>query len=351
VLFLSAVGALTYFANRQRLLFFAHAFFFITLLLPFLRMGLGIGIFLSDRYVYLPVFGVILMIVAGALTLGSTDRITPRVRYGILGLIALLYAVGSFNMSGVWKNTETLWTNTIEKYPSVAYSHTNRGSYLREQGRMDEALIDLNNAIALTDDTNARIQRGLIYRQSGRPNEAIADYNKALEDEPDNQQALVNRGNALLDAGRYREAIADYDRVIGDGKNLRAGVNRAIAYASLGDYQSAVASFAAVEQQADRQNYADFYMNRGILFTEMRQYDNALQNYLRYLQITPDDHQIMNDIGVVYAMKGDHNSAIQYYTMAIERYADPRYLRGRANSYDRVGRSAEAQQDRARAGQ
>ena len=128
-------------------------------------------------------------------------------------------------------------------------------------------------------------------------------------------------------------------------------MNRGIAYASLGDYQSAERSFMEVEASANASNYADFYMNRGILYSEMRQYQKAIDSYLRYLQIKPDDHQIRNDIGVVYAMSGDHNTAIRFYTEAINMYPDPRYLRGRANSYDRVGNTAAAQQDRQRAGQ
>ena len=347
----AGAGALLYYARKYRLLFFGHAFFFITILLSLLRLGLGIGIFMSDRYVYLPVFGLIILMVSWILTLGSTKKFTTKARMGVLGAIALVYAITSFGASKTWKNTDTLWTNVIEKYPSVAYSYVNRGSYYRELGLMNEALVDLNKGVELDDNANARVQRGLVLRQSGRALEAIADYTRALEFEPNNNQALVNRGNAHLDAGQYRKAIADYDRVIGGGTDLRAGVNRAIAYASLGDYQSAERSFAEVEASAEARNYADFFMNRGILYSEMRQYQKAIDSYSRYLQIKPDDHQIKNDIGVVYAMSGDHNTAIRFYTEAINMYPDPRYLRGRANSYDRVGNSAAAQQDRQRAGQ
>ncbi|RLD19503.1 MAG: hypothetical protein DRI69_08270 [Bacteroidetes bacterium] len=347
VLLLAAVGALVAFAKKNKLLFFAHAFFLITLSPAVIRLGLGIGIFMSDRYVYLPVLGLIFLIVAWVITIGDSKRLTAKMRYGILGIIAFVFAIMTFQGAQVWKSTETLWTNVIEKYPSVAYAYVNRGSYYRGIGEMDKALADATRGLEHEDNANARIQRGLIYRQTGRAPEAIVDYNRAIELEPENIQALVNRGNAYLDNRQFQLAIADFDVVLSKSGNLRASVNRAIAFASMGQFATAEQAFKEVEPVAG--NYKDFYMNRAILMVEMKKYTQALADYTKYLELVPDDHQIFNDRGIVLALMGRYQEAVQSYTTAINMSPVKDYFRSRARSYDALGQGALAEQDRVRA--
>jgi tetratricopeptide (TPR) repeat protein len=344
LLLVAAAAFLTYNARKYRLLFFAHAFFFITLLPAIVRLGLGIGIFMSDRYVYLSVFGLIFLLTAWILTL---QKAKPRVRQGILAGIAVIFAVISFNAARTWEDTESLWTNVIKKYPEVAYAHVNRGSFYREAGDYNRALADLNLAVELDDIANARIQRGLVHRQSGNAAAAIEDYNKALEHSPGDIQALVNRGNALLDTRRFREAISDFDKVLAEEPtNVRAATNRAIAFASLGDYANAEASFAQVEQYAG--NNPDFYMNRAIMFVESRQYQKALADYGQYLFLKPGDHQIHYDKGIVHNLTGQYQKAVESFTNAININPDKLYYQSRARAYDALGNTAAAQQDRQR---
>jgi len=343
VMLVGAGAYLTYNARKYRLLFFAHAFFFITLIPAIVRLGLGIGIFMSDRYVYLSVFGLIFLFVSWIITL---QKARPKVRQGILVGLSVLFAVISFSAARTWEGTEALWTNVMEKYPKVGYAYVNRGAYYREVGEYDRAISDLNLGVEIDDNANARIQRGLALRQSGNAEAALADYNKALEHSPGDIQALVNRGNALLDNRQFRQAIEDFNKVLADEpNNVRAAVNRAIAYASLGDFNAAEASFAAVEQYAA--NRSDFWMNRAIMFVEARQYQKALNDYDRYLMLRPDDHQIFYDKGIVHGLVGQHQKAVESYTNAINLNPNKLYYSSRAKAYDALGNASAAQADRA----
>ena len=128
--------------------------------------------------------------------------------------------------------------------------------------------------------------------------------------------------------------------------NVRAATNRAIAFASLGDYANAENSFARVEQYAA--NSPDFYMNRAIMFVESRQYQKALSDYERYLMLKPQDHQIHYDKGIVHNLIGQYQEAVESYTNAININPDKLYFQSRARAYDALGNSAAAQQDRLR---
>jgi len=341
----AAAGALVWFRKQLPLLFFGSAFFFVTLAPAIVRLDLGIGIYMSDRYVYLSLFGLIFLFVAWWMGITSVSWLTQRVKNGILISLSLLAAVGSFRMSHVWKNTETLWTNVIEKYPNVDYAWINRASYYRDQGMYDKALSDANKGVELNDVANARVQRGLIHRQTGNPQAALTDYNRAIELEPDNTQAYTNRGNAYLDLRRYQEAIADYEKVLqAEPWNVKTRVNFAIAFSALRNFEKAEQEFTRAQRA--NPNYADVYVNRAIMYYESRQYAKAIPDYLQYLGLHPDDHQIYNDMGVVYSLMGEYQKAVESLTQAIQLSPVKDYYLLRAQAYDKLGNSAAAARDR-----
>jgi tetratricopeptide (TPR) repeat protein len=343
-----AGGALFWFRKRLPILFFGTAFFFITLAPAIVRLDLGIGIYMSDRYVYLSLFGLIFLFVSWLLSTTSVSWLTARVKTGILVVVCAIAMLASFRMSNVWKNTETLWTNVIEKYPDVDYAWINRASYYRDLGDFDRALTDANKGISINDNANARVQRGLIYRQMGNPQMALEDYNRALSLEADNTQALTNRGNAYLDLRRYREAIEDYREVLeAEPYNVKTRVNYAIAYSSLREFDSAERQFEIA--QGYNPDYPDLYLNRAIMCYESGQYAQAIPNYQQYLRFKPDDHQIYNDLGVVYSITGNFSKAVEVLTQAIQLSPVKDYYLLRAQAYDKLGNAAAAAQDRQRA--
>jgi tetratricopeptide (TPR) repeat protein len=343
-----AGGALFWFRKHVPLMFFGTVFFFLTLAPAIVRLDLGIGIYMSDRYVYLSLFGLIFLFVGWLLSITSVSWLTHRVKTGILVALSALAAISSFQMSGVWKNTETLWTNVIEKYPDVDYAWINRASYYRDIGDFNNALSDANKGIAVQDNANARVQRGLIYRQMGNPQAALEDYNRALQLEADNTQALTNRGNALLDLRRFQEAIDDYEKVLeAEPRNVKTRVNFAIAFSSLRNFERAEQEFATAESHD--QNYAELYVNRAIMHYESRQYAKAIPDYQQYLRFHPSDHQIYNDLGVVYSILGNFQKAVESLTQAIQISPVKDYYLLRAQAYDKLGNTAAAAQDRQRA--
>ena len=56
--------------------------------------------------------------------------------------------------------------------------------------------------------------RGTAYARAGRLEEALRDLDEAIALKPDYAEAYVNRGNVYMAARRYDEAIGDYDKAI-----------------------------------------------------------------------------------------------------------------------------------------
>jgi protein O-GlcNAc transferase len=103
----------------------------------------------------------------------------------------------------------------IRLKPDFASAHNNLGNALHEQGRLDEAVACLRQAIRLQPDfAEAHKNLGAVLRDLGNLDEAVVCYQEALRFKPAFVGAHNNLGNALKDQGRLDEAIACFRRAL-----------------------------------------------------------------------------------------------------------------------------------------
>jgi tetratricopeptide (TPR) repeat protein len=340
-----------YFLWRKRkeypFLFFTHALFFIALVPALIRTGLGKGIFLSDRYVYLAILG-LLFFISGALVLLMDRKGWPLKRqYIVIGGIPLILGVLSFVQARVWHTGETLWSNVINKYPNIDYAYVNRAIWYKDNNMLQKALDDLNIAVKLDQfDDHALIHRGTLLRQHGNKEQALADFEEVLRRTPGNEHAINGKANVLFELGRYAEAEATYTA----GLEIKKGmitlmVNRAAARYYLGKYAEALEDLEKAERR--RPNYPGIYSKRTVIYMAMKDYNRAVQSAKKTAELEPTNHANYGDMGTALQAMGRHQEAIEAFTQAIRIYdKGERYYRGRAQSYEKVGNIAAAQQDR-----
>ncbi|MEE8075142.1 MAG: tetratricopeptide repeat protein, partial [Candidatus Binatia bacterium] len=60
------------------------------------------------------------------------------------------------------------------------------------------------------------------------------------------------------------------------------------------------------------------YNNRGNAYTRKGQYDQAISDFNKALEINPRDAKAYNDRGVSYARKGQYDQAVSDYNKALE---------------------------------
>lgn len=103
--------------------------------------------------------------------------------------------------------------------PDLLSARLHRGIARVQQGRYDDALVDLDHALTLAHADPADRARVLIFRalaHHGRQDyaRAVEDNSRALELDPASAQALTNRGIAWLCGSDLDRAIADLDRAL-----------------------------------------------------------------------------------------------------------------------------------------
>ena len=102
-----------------------------------------------------------------------------------------------------------------------------------------------------------------------------------------------------------------------------------MAFDEAGQYDNAIAEYTrAIEVDS---NYAEAYSNRGYAYSNKGEYDNAIADYTRAIELDSEYAGAYNNRGWAYYLKGEYDNAITDYARAIE--LDPNF----ALSYTRRG--------------
>ena len=77
-------------------------------------------------------------------------------------------------------------------------------------------------------------------------------------------------------------------------------------------------SCASTQPKQSESGDAKFYNSRGIAYGQKGQYDQAISNFNRAIELNPNDNKAYNNRGIVYRLKGEHDQAISDFNKAIE---------------------------------
>jgi tetratricopeptide (TPR) repeat protein len=132
-----------------------------------------------------------------------------------LAVAVLLLAVLSSVRSHAYRTEVSLYTDVAAKSPGKARPHNNLGNALKEEHRIPEARIQLEQALALKPDyPDALNNLGTIYSSTGRRQEGLALLQRALQLDPGHVQARYNMAMQYYENGMIPEAAREYQLLI-----------------------------------------------------------------------------------------------------------------------------------------
>ena len=154
---------------------------------------------MADRYTYLPLIGISIMLAWGIPSLIKREETRKTVLFpaGLVFLAILSFL--TWQQCGYWKNSIVLFEHALQITKNVDLAHYNLGVALSGKGRNNEAIYHYNKAISIKPAfANAYNNRGNSYDELGQHQQAIEDYNKAIDLDPNNIKIYNNRGRAYL---------------------------------------------------------------------------------------------------------------------------------------------------------
>jgi Tfp pilus assembly protein PilF len=218
---------------------------------------------MADRYTYLPSVGIAIMIAWGIPNFIHRESIRKRFLFPAAIAMLILLAVITFKQCGYWKNSVTLFSQTLRVTKNNHKIHHNLGVTFFKEGKIREALFHFDQVIKINPSYLSYNSRGEIFAREGRYREALEDFNRAIALNFSNADGYYNRGLTYSTINQYQLALADFDKAISlNGEHVLAYNNRGIVYARLNQLQQAIKDFTqAISINPD---YVQAYTNRSI---------------------------------------------------------------------------------------
>jgi len=306
----------------------------------------------ADRYTYIPMIGLSIMVAWGLAEVARRPRAMPFA--AAVGALACLACAGlAWFQVRHWRNSETLFRHALDVTTQNAVAHTNLGIYLMNlpggsQEAVGHAVSHLEAALRIDPDSvpaHTELGRDLA-KIPGRLPESFPQFQAALRLAPDWPVAHNELGNALLRAGRLPEAIVQFATASRlDPDFADAHYNLALALSRVpGRMADAVPEYhEALRIQPD---FAEAQLNLGnVLASLPGKLPEAIRSYQAALRIRPDYAEAHYNLGMVLSgVPGRVPDAIAEYEAALRirsEYAEAHNNLG--NLLSRIpGRGADA---------
>jgi tetratricopeptide (TPR) repeat protein len=315
----------------------------------------------ADRYTYVPLIGLSLIVAWGAAeALGSRPYGKPALAVIAAAWLAVLVVVTRRQVD-YWRDTTTLFEHAIRvtagNYlaennlatalalrgeargaeahyreairirPNYSQAHNNLGVLLARQGRIAEAMAQHEEALRLQPrDADAHFNLGLLNARSRQSAVAAEHYAEALRLNPRLATAHYNWGNLLAGEGRWTEAAEHFASAVRlQPDNAMSYNNLGLALALLGKWPEAMADYARALEIDPR--LASARTNLGRALVAQGRSGEAIEQYLQVLRDHPRDADAHFYLGVALAADGRMPSAREHFQEALR--IDPTYEEAR----------------------
>jgi Flp pilus assembly protein TadD len=190
-------------------------FWYLGMLVPVIGLLQGGGVSMADRFTYLPLVGLFIMLCwsvpAHAMERWNLKVITCVAAAAVLVVCAALSRV----QVEYWKDSEILFQHALNVTRDNWLAHNNLGVILQRAGKIQEAIGHYERALRIKPSyADSYINLGVALWQVGKAQEAIDHWEQALRIDPSLVEAHNNLGQASLQAGKFQEAIRHYEQAL-----------------------------------------------------------------------------------------------------------------------------------------
>ncbi|MGB9498841.1 MAG: tetratricopeptide repeat protein [Dissulfuribacterales bacterium] len=276
---------------------------------------------LADRWAYVPMIGMFIVISWGVPEIISRMKIRKRIPALCIVAVIIIFIILTRIQLGYWQNTRTLFKHDLDVTKNNYFALSIMGNYLARDGEKKEAEKYFKKAI----DTNPQYGKafynmGLLLADEERHTEALKYYFNALMLSPGDADFMRDIARSLLQTGKTDEAISYCKKSLGikpDSAETHNNLGAALFYK--GRIAEAIKEYEkAIQLKPD---YADAYYNLGNAFERQRNTDKAIAFYLKALKADRNCAKADKSIGDIMFMQKKNKLAFYHYSKALQ--SDP----------------------------
>ena len=294
--------AAIYLRKTGRYIAFGIGFYWVSvaLVLQFISVGLAI---MADRYTYVPYIGLAFAILYLLFEkLKDKSKYATSILVGIVAVFCLMLTMKTTSQIKVWHNSEALWTQVLQYYPTEDLALANRGNHRGKSGNIIGAMEDFEKAL-INGCVRADVYEGLgnSYGSMASQNpekydsliaKAVGMYSQALTLDPNKFNTHFNLGVAQLQTNPKASISAFTNALkINPSKELDVLPLLGLSYLNSGEYQNAIDATGTAIQKGLNTDMVYFY--RGLAYFGLGDKASAASDINAALTINPSNAEII----------------------------------------------------------
>ena len=268
----------------------------------------------ADRYTYVPMVGLGIMLAWGAT---GVMRSYPRARAALAVASIAICAILTWVQLSYWTDSGTLFQHAIEVTSGNYLAENNLAEFDLTRSQNQDALPHIQEALRIRPAyPDAHANLALDFRRLGRFDESEREYREALRLEPASEPFHMGYGALLVVEGRREQALDEFSTAV----RLRpdddqAHFNRGRVLAQLGRTDDAVAEL--YEAVRLRPGNAEVRHTLGFLLLSRGRMDEALAQLRAEAQLKPEDAAVHFNLATLLVSAGRLDEAIAEYSQTL----------------------------------
>jgi tetratricopeptide (TPR) repeat protein len=304
----------------------------------------------NDHRPYLPMAGLYILAVCGLWLLLRALTARPALAFALISLaLGVPYLGLTHHRNAVFHDDLSLYADTVSKSPDSARAQMQYGLALMHRRRNAEAEAHFRRSVALWPYWHyGHTNLAIVLAEEGKMDAAAAEHDEAVRCGSSEWSPYYWRGRFRATRGETDGAIADFEKAVSlnaSAFNEAAALAAALARAGRSAEAQAVtdkyarvnpAGFAAVQSQIaslfPRVDEAVSLNDRAIGLMGQARYTEALDLLNQSLRINPGNHFVHSNIAIVRAAQGDEAGSLAEHNEAVRLAPEdpsPYYWRAR----------------------
>lgn len=288
-IFLGALSIVFWRISAHHRFFAAGWLWFLGTLVPVIGFVSFSDVFMADRFMYMPILG-LFMIMAGGILLLVKRLPNSDVWAGIVSLVIIgSYVPATSSQIQVWQNSVTLYAHALKVNPNNYLAHHAMGELYAKRGDWRKAIIHFGQAVNARPDKAAFwVKLGRVLVAEGNWRQARQCFSQAAALAPDHPKPRFYLGCVAVFDGDIPAAI---------------------------EHLSFCLKKVQEEQPSDQEGscQADYYYLKGVTYDKDSQKQAAMQCFQKSLTVAPGYFPAVKALTQIYQEAGATEALLALY--------------------------------------
>lgn len=241
-----SLSAITLIVHKKHHYFAFGWLWYLVTLLPVIGL-VQIGVqTMADRYTYIPLIGLFVMVSWGLTDLFKGWRHQRFVLLILSVIVISTLTMLTWRQVGCWKNDFTLFNKALSSTDNnyVAQYELGNAFALREHFREAVYYYSLS-LVSKSNQPSVHYNLGFAFTMLGESTEAARHYEEAIRIKPDYVEALYEQALLLIKLGKLDEAQSNFSRILHiNPEHGDTNYNLGVIFLRKGDYVQAIQYFS-----------------------------------------------------------------------------------------------------------